>query len=75
MPKTPCYLDGNLHRYAAQVKIELETWNLGDIFFLFLSKHMSLCHRKISKIPQKRTTRAGKLLLYSIFRKGVNCNN
>ena len=53
--KTPCYL-GNLHRCGAQVKIEIEL-KLGLIlFFLFISKHMSLCQRKNSKTPKISTT-------------------
>ena len=47
---------GNLHRCEARVKIEIETWNLRDIFFLYISKHMSPCQRKNSKMPKIRTT-------------------
>ena len=46
MPKTPCYLDGKLTSLGAQVIIEIETWNLGDIFFLFILNHMSPCPQK-----------------------------
>ena len=47
---------GNSHRCATQVKIEIETWNLRDIFFLFISNHVSLYPRKNSKIFKIRTT-------------------
>ena len=47
---------GNLHRCEARVEIEIETWNFGDIFFLFIPNHMSPCARKNSKMPKIRTT-------------------
>ena len=57
MSKTSCYLDGKLlHCCGARVKIEIETLNLEDIFFLFISNHMSLGQHKNSKIPTIRTT-------------------
>ena len=42
----------NLHRFAAKVKIEIETWNLEDIFFLFISNHMSPVSVQIRKYPK-----------------------
>ena len=54
----------NLHRCAAQDKIEIKTWNLGDIFFLFFLNHMSYRQHKNSKIPQIRTT---LIYIYVLF--------
>ena len=58
---------GNLHRCEALVKIEIETWNFGDIFFLFISNHMSSCPCKNSKMPKIRTT-----LIYIIWMPGCH---
>ena len=43
---------GNLHRCGGQVKIEIETWNLGDIFF-FLKPYEPLSAWKFKNTQNK----------------------
>ena len=45
---------GNLHCCAAQIKIEIETSNLGGYFFLFISNHMSPLAAKKFKNTQNK---------------------